>query len=94
MSFISLELLERSARLNEESGNGSLTALPIIETQMGDVSGYIPTNVISITDGQIFLETDLFNKGIRPAVSVGLSVPCGFRRSDQGLQKSGWKSKA
>ena len=60
--------------MNEESGNGSLTALPIIETQMGDVSGYIPTNVISITDGQIFLETDLFNKGIRPAVSVGLSV--------------------
>ena len=60
--------------LNEDNGNGSLTALPIIETQMGDVSGYIPTNVISITDGQIFLETDLFNKGIRPAVSVGLSV--------------------
>ena len=63
-------LLERFARLNEDNGNGSLTALPIIETQMGDVSGYIPTNVISITDGQIFLETDLFNKGIRPAVSV------------------------
>ena len=60
--------------LNEDNGNGSLTALPIIETQMGDVSGYIPTNVISITDGQIFLETDLFNKGIRPIVSVGLSV--------------------
>jgi F-type H+-transporting ATPase subunit alpha len=60
--------------LNKDNGNGSLTALPIIETQMGDVAGYIPTNVISITDGQIFLETDLFNKGIRPAVSVGLSV--------------------
>ncbi|MEC7394316.1 MAG: F0F1 ATP synthase subunit alpha [Verrucomicrobiota bacterium] len=72
--YLHSRLLERSARLNEESGNGSLTALPIIETQMGDVSGYIPTNVISITDGQIFLETDLFNKGIRPAVSVGLSV--------------------
>ena len=72
--YLHSRLLERSARLNENSGNGSLTALPIIETQMGDVSGYIPTNVISITDGQIFLETDLFNKGIRPAVSVGLSV--------------------
>ena len=72
--YLHSRLLERSARLNEESGNGSLTALPIIETQMGDVSGYIPTNVISITDGQIFLETDLFNKGIKPAVSVGLSV--------------------
>ena len=72
--YLHSRLLERSARLNEHSGNGSLTALPIIETQMGDVSGYIPTNVISITDGQIFLETDLFNKCIRPAVSVGLSV--------------------
>jgi F-type H+-transporting ATPase subunit alpha len=72
--YLHSRLLERSARLNESNGNGSLTALPIIETQMGDVSGYIPTNVISITDGQIFLETDLFNKGIRPAVSVGLSV--------------------
>jgi F-type H+-transporting ATPase subunit alpha len=72
--YLHSRLLERSARLNENNGNGSLTALPIIETQMGDVAGYIPTNVISITDGQIFLETDLFNKGIRPAVSVGLSV--------------------
>ena len=72
--YLHSRLLERSARLKEDCGNGSLTALPIIETQMGDVSGYIPTNVISITDGQIFLETDLFNKGIRPAVSVGLSV--------------------
>jgi F-type H+-transporting ATPase subunit alpha len=67
-------LLERSARVNETSGNGSLTALPIIETQAGDVSAYIPTNVISITDGQIYLETDLFYQGIRPAISVGLSV--------------------
>ncbi len=72
--YLHSRLLERAARLNEESGNGSLTALPIIETQAGDVSAYIPTNVISITDGQIFLETDLFNQGIRPAISVGISV--------------------
>jgi len=72
--YLHSRLLERSARLNEESGNGSLTALPIIETQAGDVSAYIPTNVISITDGQIYLETDLFYQGIRPAISVGLSV--------------------
>jgi F-type H+-transporting ATPase subunit alpha len=72
--YLHSRLLERSARLNKESGDGSLTALPIIETQAGDVSAYIPTNVISITDGQIFLETDLFNQGIRPAISVGLSV--------------------
>lgn len=72
--YLHSRLLERSARVNEENGNGSLTALPIIETQAGDVSAYIPTNVISITDGQVFLETDLFNQGIRPAVSVGLSV--------------------
>ena len=72
--YLHSRLLERSARLNKNNGGGSLTALPIIETQMGDVSGYIPTNVISITDGQIFLETDLFNQGIRPAISVGLSV--------------------
>ena len=72
--YLHSRLLERSARLSENKGNGSLTALPIIETQAGDVSAYIPTNVISITDGQIFLETDLFNQGIRPAVSVGLSV--------------------
>ena len=72
--YLHSRLLERSARLNEKNGNGSLTALPIIETQAGDVSAYIPTNVISITDGQIYLETDLFNQGIRPAVSVGLSV--------------------
>ena len=66
--------MERAAKLSEENGGGSLTALPIIETQAGDVSAYIPTNVISITDGQIFLETELFNQGIRPAVNVGLSV--------------------
>ncbi|MDZ4815757.1 MAG: F0F1 ATP synthase subunit alpha [Verrucomicrobiota bacterium] len=72
--YLHSRLLERSARLNETSGNGSLTALPIIETQAGDVSAYIPTNVISITDGQIYLETDLFYQGIRPAISVGLSV--------------------
>jgi F-type H+/Na+-transporting ATPase subunit alpha len=72
--YLHSRLLERAARLNEKYGGGSLTALPIIETQAGDVSAYIPTNVISITDGQIFLETDLFNQGIRPAVSVGLSV--------------------
>ena len=72
--YLHSRLLERSARLNEHNGNGSLTALPIIETQLGDVSAYIPTNVISITDGQIFLETDLFNAGVRPAVNVGISV--------------------
>ncbi len=72
--YLHSRLLERSARLNEKDGGGSLTALPIIETQAGDVSAYIPTNVISITDGQIFLETDLFYQGIRPAISVGLSV--------------------
>ena len=72
--YLHSRLLERSARVSEAAGNGSLTALPIIETQAGDVSAYIPTNVISITDGQIYLETDLFYQGIRPAVSVGLSV--------------------
>jgi F-type H+-transporting ATPase subunit alpha len=72
--YLHSRLLERAARLNEKYGNGSLTALPIIETQAGDVSAYIPTNVISITDGQIFLETDLFYQGIRPAISVGISV--------------------
>src|SRR6266511_3197926 len=72
--YLHSRLLERSARLNEQNGNGSLTALPIIETQLGDVSAYIPTNVISITDGQIYLETDLFYQGVRPAISVGLSV--------------------
>jgi F-type H+-transporting ATPase subunit alpha len=72
--YLHSRLLERSARVNEKNGNGSLTALPIIETQAGDVSAYIPTNVISITDGQIYLETDLFYQGVRPAISVGLSV--------------------
>jgi F-type H+-transporting ATPase subunit alpha len=72
--YLHSRLLERSAKLNEKNGSGSLTALPVIETQAGDVSAYIPTNVISITDGQIFLETELFYKGIRPAVNVGLSV--------------------
>lgn len=72
--YLHSRLLERAAKLNKEHGGGSLTALPIIETQAGDVSAYIPTNVISITDGQIFLETDLFYKGIRPAINVGLSV--------------------
>src|SRR6267378_2909922 len=72
--YLHSRLLERSARVTEEFGGGSLTALPIIETQAGDVSAYIPTNVISITDGQIYLETDLFYQGVRPAISVGLSV--------------------
>ncbi|MBV9634561.1 MAG: F0F1 ATP synthase subunit alpha [Methylobacteriaceae bacterium] len=72
--YLHSRLLERAAKLNEEHGTGSLTALPVIETQANDVSAYIPTNVISITDGQIFLETDLFYQGIRPAVNVGLSV--------------------
>ena len=72
--YLHSRLLERAAKLNDENGGGSLTALPIIETQAGDVSAYIPTNVISITDGQIFLGTELFNQGIRPAVNVGLSV--------------------
>jgi F-type H+-transporting ATPase subunit alpha len=72
--YLHSRLLERAAKLNADNGSGSLTALPVIETQSGDVSAYIPTNVISITDGQIFLETELFYKGIRPAINVGLSV--------------------
>jgi F-type H+-transporting ATPase subunit alpha len=72
--YLHSRLLERSAKLNDDNGNGSLTALPVIETQAGDISAYIPTNVISITDGQIFLESDLFFQGIRPAVNTGLSV--------------------
>ncbi|HSZ12061.1 MAG TPA: F0F1 ATP synthase subunit alpha, partial [Rhizomicrobium sp.] len=72
--YLHSRLLERAAKLNNENGGGSLTALPVIETQANDVSAYIPTNVISITDGQIFLETDLFFQGIRPAVNVGISV--------------------
>merc|ERR1719415_8616 len=72
--YLHSRLLERAAKMNDAQGGGSLTALPIIETQAGDVSAYIPTNVISITDGQIFLETELFYKGVRPAINVGLSV--------------------
>jgi len=72
--YLHSRLLERAARVGEKYGNGSLTAMPIIETQSGDVSAYIPTNVISITDGQIFLETDLFYQGVRPAINVGISV--------------------
>ena len=72
--YLHSRLLERSSRLSDENGGGSITALPIIETQAGDVSAYIPTNVISITDGQIFLESGLFAAGMRPAVNVGLSV--------------------
>lgn len=72
--YLHSRLLERAAKLNDSLGGGSMTALPIIETQAGDVSAYIPTNVISITDGQIFLESDLFNSGQKPAIHVGLSV--------------------
>ena len=72
--YLHSRLLERAAKMNDDYGGGSLTALPVIETQAGDVSAYIPTNVISITDGQIFLENELFYKGIRPAINVGLSV--------------------
>jgi F-type H+-transporting ATPase subunit alpha len=72
--YLHSRLLERAAKMNDENGGGSLTALPVIETQAGDVSAFIPTNVISITDGQIFLETELFFSGIRPAINVGLSV--------------------
>jgi proton translocating ATP synthase F1 alpha subunit len=72
--YLHSRLLERAAKMSQKMGGGSLTALPVIETQAGDVSAYIPTNVISITDGQIFLETELFNQGQRPAISVGLSV--------------------
>ncbi len=74
MFYLHSRLLERAAKMNDANGGGSLTALPIIETQAGDVSAYIPTNVISITDGQIFLETNLFYQGVRPAINVGLSV--------------------
>src|SRR5215813_4033801 len=72
--YLHSRLLERSVKLSDELGAGSLTALPIIETQAGDVSAYIPTNVISITDGQIYLESDLFFAGVRPAINVGISV--------------------
>ena len=78
--YLHSRLLERSAKLSDELGGGSLTALPIIETQAGDVSAYIPTNVISITDGQIFLETNLFFSGVRPALNPGIRVPPLFPR--------------
>ncbi len=74
MFYLHSRLLERAAKMSDQTGAGSLTALPVIETQGGDVSAYIPTNVISITDGQIFLETKLFYRGIRPVINVGLSV--------------------
>ena len=88
--YLHSRMLERSSKLSKEKGGGSLTALPIIETQAGDVSAYIPTNVISITDGQIFLETDLFNSGIRPAVNVGLSVSrVGFSAAMKAIKQVG-----
>ena len=88
--YLHSRLLERSAKVSKQKGSGSLTALPIIETQAGDVSAYIPTNVISITDGQIFLETDLFNAGIRPAVNVGLSVSrVGFSAAIKAIKQVG-----
>ena len=90
MFYLHSRLLERSAKLNADFGSGSLTALPVIETQAGDVSAYIPTNVISITDGQIFLETELFYQGIRPAVNTGLSVS----RVGSAAQTSAMKSVA
>jgi F-type H+-transporting ATPase subunit alpha len=86
--YLHSRLLERSAKLNEDNGAGSLTALPIIETQGGDVSAFIPTNVISITDGQIFLETELFYQGIRPAVNTGLSVSRVGSSAQTGAMKS------
>jgi F-type H+-transporting ATPase subunit alpha len=88
--YLHSRLLERSAKMSDEHGGGSLTALPIIETQAGDVSAYIPTNVISITDGQIFFETDLFNAGVRPAVNVGLSVSrVGFAAAIKAMKQVG-----
>jgi F-type H+-transporting ATPase subunit alpha len=88
--YLHSRLLERSSKMSKERGGGSLTALPVIETQAGDVSAYIPTNVISITDGQIFLETDLFNSGIRPAVNVGLSVSrVGFSAAVKAVKQVG-----
>jgi F-type H+/Na+-transporting ATPase subunit alpha len=88
--YLHSRLLERSAKMSKEKGGGSLTALPVIETQAGDLSAYIPTNVISITDGQIFLETDLFNSGVRPAVNVGLSVSrVGFSAAIKAVKQVG-----
>ena len=92
--YLHSRLLERAAKMNEENGGGSLTALPIIETQAGDVSAYIPTNVISITDGQIYLETDLFNAGIRPALNVGISVSrVGSKAQTEAMKKVAGKLK-
>src|SRR5215470_2637091 len=88
--YLHSRLLERAAKLSDKNGGGSLTALPVIETQAGDVSAYIPTNVISITDGQIYLETDLFNQGVRPAVNVGLSVSrVGFSAAMKAIKQVG-----
>ena len=88
--YLHSRLLERSSKVSKEKGGGSLTALPVIQTQAGDVSAYIPTNVISITDGQIFLETDLFNSGVRPAVNVGLSVSrVGFSAAIKAVKQVG-----
>lgn len=90
--YLHSRLLERSCRLSDELGGGSITALPIIETQAGDVSAYIPTNVISITDGQIFLESELFFSGVRPAVNVGLSVSrVGGAKTDKDHEESSRK---
>ena len=89
--YLHSRLLERSARVEKEYGGGSVTALPIIETQAGDVSAYIPTNVISITDGQIYLETDLFYQGVRPAISVGLSVSWPVRSSSTSRSTANWR---
>ena len=93
--YLHSRLLERSSKLSDANGGGSITSLPIIETQAGDVSAYIPTNVISITDGQIFLEADLFNSGVRPAVNVGISVSrVGFSAADQGHEAGGLEPEA
>src|SRR5258708_12441544 len=86
--YLHSRLLERAVKLNKENGNGSITALPIIETQAGDISAYIPTNVISITDGQIYLQADLFNIGIRPAINVGNSVSRVGGAAQTGAMKS------
>lgn len=92
--YLHSRLLERACRLNEKNGGGSITALPIVETLEGDISSYIPTNIISITDGQIFLETDLFNAGIRPAINVGLSVSrVGSAAQSKGMKKIAGKLK-
>merc|ERR1740124_1396265 len=92
--YLHSRLLERAAKLSDELGGGSMTALPIIETQASDVSAYIPTNVISITDGQIFLSNDLFNSGIRPAINVGISVSrVGSAAQTKGMKKVAGKLK-